>query len=126
MSVPAAFCCLLLLLAVNVIFITVIAFDPKVDATSWGMMLGGLSLAFITLLILGLVWHIKWWQALLSGLGSLLFSAFMLHDMQLIIGGKHKKYSISPDEYICAALILYMDIVNVFTWILGGSGAASS
>lgn len=36
---------------------------------------------------------------------------------QMMMGGKHK-YSISPEEYIFAALNLYMDIVNIFIYIL--------
>lgn len=34
-----------------------------------------------------------------------------------MMGGEHK-YSISPEEYIFAALNLYMDIVNIFIYIL--------
>lgn len=34
-----------------------------------------------------------------------------------MMGGSHK-YSISPEEYIFAALNLYMDIVNIFIYIL--------
>lgn len=40
-------------------------------------------------------------------------------------GGKHK-YSISPEEYIFAALNLYVDIVNIFMYILMLIGAARS
>lgn len=35
----------------------------------------------------------------------------------MMMGGKHK-YSISPEEYIFAALNLYIDIVNIFIYIL--------
>lgn len=35
----------------------------------------------------------------------------------MMMGGKHK-YSISPEEYIFAALNLYVDIVNIFMYIL--------
>lgn len=34
-----------------------------------------------------------------------------------MMGGNHK-LSISPEEYIFAALNLYMDIVNIFIYIL--------
>lgn len=34
-----------------------------------------------------------------------------------MMGGDHK-LSISPEEYIFAALNLYMDIVNIFIYIL--------
>ena len=56
-------------------------------------------------------------------LGALIFSVYLVFDTQLMLGGKHK-YSISPEEYIFAALNLYLDIINIFLYILaivGGS-----
>lgn len=50
-------------------------------------------------------------------LGALLFSAYLVYDTQLMMGGKHK-YSISPEEYVFAALNLYLDIVQIFLYIL--------
>jgi len=38
-------------------------------------------------------------------------------DTQLILGGKHK-YSINPEEYIFAALNLYLDIITIFLLLL--------
>lgn len=35
----------------------------------------------------------------------------------MIMGGNHK-LTISPEEYIFAALTLYVDIVNIFIYIL--------
>lgn len=58
-----------------------------------------------------------------ASLGALLFSVYLVFDTQLMLGGKHK-YSISPEEYIFAALNLYLDIINIFLYILaivGGS-----
>ena len=40
-----------------------------------------------------------------------------------MMGGKHK-YSLSPEEYIFAALNLYLDIINLFLYILRIIGAA--
>ena len=42
---------------------------------------------------------------------------YLVFDTQLMMGGKHK-YSISPEEYIFAALNLYLDIINLFLFIL--------
>jgi len=58
-----------------------------------------------------------------ASLGALVFSCYIVFDTQMMLGGKHK-YSISPEEYIFAALNLYLDIVNLFLYILaivGGS-----
>jgi len=56
--------------------------------------------------------------------GALLFSFYIIYDTQIMMGGKHK-YAISPEEYIFAALNLYLDVINLFLYILmifGGSG----
>ena len=35
----------------------------------------------------------------------------------MMIGGDHK-YSISPEEYIFAAPAIYLDIINIFMYLL--------
>ena len=55
--------------------------------------------------------------------GALVFSLYLVYDTQLMLGGKHK-YALSPEEYIFAALNLYIDVVQLFLYILmivGGS-----
>lgn len=52
-----------------------------------------------------------------ASLGVFIFSMYLIYDTQLMLGGKHK-YSISPEEYIFAALNLYLDIVQIFMYIL--------
>lgn len=58
-----------------------------------------------------------------ASIGALIFSLYLVYDTQLMMGGKHK-YSISPEEYIFAALNLYLDIINIFLYILTIIGAA--
>ena len=48
---------------------------------------------------------------------------YIVFDTQMMLGGKHK-YSLSPEEYIFAALNLYLDVVNLFLFILTIVGAA--
>ena len=38
-------------------------------------------------------------------------------DTQLMMGGG-KKYSLSPEEYVFAALNLYLDIINLFLYLI--------
>lgn len=52
-----------------------------------------------------------------SGFGALLFSFFLLIDTQMIVGGT-RKVQISPEEYILAVITLYMDIIQLFLYIL--------
>ncbi|XP_019726823.1 glutamate receptor, ionotropic, N-methyl D-aspartate-associated protein 1a (glutamate binding) [Hippocampus comes] len=51
-----------------------------------------------------------------ASLGALLFTCFLAVDTQLLLG--NKKLSLSPEEYIFAALNLYTDIINIFLYIL--------
>jgi len=50
---------------------------------------------------------------------------YLVFDTQLMLGGKHK-YALSPEEYIFAALNLYLDIINMFLYILSIVGRARS
>lgn len=47
---------------------------------------------------------------------------FLAYHTQLLIG--NRKYSISEDEYVFAALSLYVDIVQIFLFLLQIVGAA--
>jgi len=49
-------------------------------------------------------------------LGVLLYSIFIIIDTTLICGGK--RYGLSVDDYAFAALILYIDIIQLFLEIL--------
>lgn len=48
---------------------------------------------------------------------------YLVFDTQMMLGGKHK-YSLSPEEYVFAALNLYLDIINLFLFILSIIGQA--
>lgn len=52
-----------------------------------------------------------------SVMGTILFSFYLVYDVQLVIGGKGR-YQLSPDDYIFAALAIYLDIINLFLYIL--------
>mmetsp|Transcript_26392 Transcript_26392/g.62016 ORF Transcript_26392/g.62016 Transcript_26392/m.62016 type:complete len:286 (-) Transcript_26392:75-932(-) len=98
--------------------LTVYAFQTKRDFT----MMGGF---LFSMLFIMLVWGcFRIWfrgpmsDSLYAGAGALLFSFYIVYDVQLIIGGKHKKYQLSPDEYVFAALNVYLDVINLFLYIL--------
>lgn len=81
---------------------------------------GILMAAVIILFIFGIVlmfFHVKVLRLIYACFGAFLFSVYLIYDTQLMVGGEHK-YSISPEEYIFAALNIYMDVVNIFIYIL--------
>lgn len=114
--------------AVICLALTLFAFQTKWDFTMCG---GFLFVCVIVLLIFGLIASImaatgngnRVVNLVYASLGALLFSVYLIYDTQMMMGGKHK-YSISPEEYIFAALNLYVDIINIFVYILTIIGAA--
>jgi len=48
--------------------------------------------------------------------GAVAFSFYIIYDLQMIMGDR--KLSISPEEYIFAALNLYVDIIRIFMELL--------
>ncbi|XP_045464173.1 protein lifeguard 1-like [Harmonia axyridis] len=97
--------------------LTLFAFQTKYDFTMIG---GFLLVCCLILLMLGLVaifFPGKTIRMVYASVGALLFSVYLIYDTQLMMGGEHK-YSISPEEYVFAALNLYMDIINIFIYIL--------
>lgn len=109
--------------AVVAFSLTIFAFQTKWDFT---MMSGGLFVCVIVLFCFGILCaiirsHIL--SLVYACLGALLFALYLVFDTQMMLGGKHK-YSLSPEEYIFAALNLYLDIVNLFLFILSIIGNA--
>lgn len=50
--------------------------------------------------------------------GALLFSMYLVFDTQMIVGGKHSKFRFSLDDYCMAAIMLYLDIIQLFLYLL--------
>ncbi|XP_039999123.1 protein lifeguard 1 [Xiphias gladius] len=50
-------------------------------------------------------------------LGALLYSLFLMIDCQLMMG--MMSFRLDPEEYVNAALLIYLDIVIIFLYLLG-------
>lgn len=61
---------------------------------------------------------VKWMHFGLSVAAVLLFSLYLVYDTQLIMGSSDHKYSYSTDDYVFAAINLYLDIMQLFMHIL--------
>lgn len=104
--------------------LTIFAFQTKIDFTVMGGVLMVCCLVLFLFALALMFFKIPILQLIYAALGAVLFSIYLIYDTQLMIGGNHK-YSISPEEYIFAALNLYLDIVNIFIAILQLIGAAN-
>ncbi|CAF0920741.1 unnamed protein product [Brachionus calyciflorus] len=105
--------------------VTVFAMQTKYDFTkNCGFFLLFLSLAVIGFGIACLfsIRYIPIMQAVYGGLGALLMSLYLAYDTQLVMG--NKKYQLNPEEYINAALQIYLDVCYIFLYILRMMGAS--
>ena len=53
-----------------------------------------------------------------------IYSVFIIYDTQLIAGGRYNE--ISFDDYVIGALMLYVDVVGLFIYIMSLLGSKSN
>ncbi|KAK9840630.1 hypothetical protein WJX81_005654 [Elliptochloris bilobata] len=97
-------------------FVWILATTAGFDFTRTGGFLYIASSAFLLALVVGIFWPNNIYYLIISVVGAVLFSAYLLYDIQLLMGGR--SLEISPDDYIFAATQIYLDIVNIFINIL--------
>ena len=111
-----------------VLGLTLFAVFVPWDITKKGNVLAmiGMVVFFIALVtfFVGFFYVNKWWYLALSVVFALLFSAYLVYDIQMVLG--NKKYSCSPDEYVFASVQIYLDIVMLFLQLLSIIGIAQS
>lgn len=97
--------------------LTVFAFQTKYDFTGAGPYLLAILIGLIFMGIIQIWVRDQLLSTITASIGAILFSFYIIYDTQLMIGNGHK-FSIGPDEYIFAALSLYLDIINLFLYLL--------
>lgn len=78
---------------------------------------GFLLVLLVDLLMLGVFstfYYSHMAQVAYGTLGALLFSLFLMIDVQFMTDGR-----LSPEDYVTAALLIYLDIVLIFLYLLG-------
>uniref|UniRef100_A0A8C4IGU6 Transmembrane BAX inhibitor motif containing 1a n=1 Tax=Dicentrarchus labrax TaxID=13489 RepID=A0A8C4IGU6_DICLA len=113
--------------AVVCIAVTVFCFQTKVDFTKCQGLFCVLGIVvFVTGIITTIVLSFKyilWLHMLYAALGAIAFTMFLAYHTQLLIG--NRKHSISPEEYVFAALSIYVDIIQIFLFLLQIIGAST-
>jgi len=99
--------------------IVLFASQTKYDLTS---MIGYVFIFSMVLMIFGLVaiismvfFKVRFLYLIYAGLAALLFMFYLAIDVQMIMGGR--KFEISPEDHIFAAIQIFLDIIYIF-WML--------
>ncbi|PIO72574.1 hypothetical protein TELCIR_05489 [Teladorsagia circumcincta] len=92
-------------------------------------MMGIMFILSMCLMVFGLVaiisaifFKVKFIYMVYAALASLLFMFYLAIDVQLLMGGR--KYEISPEDHIFAAVQIFLDIVYIFWMLLSLFGSS--
>uniref|UniRef100_A0A915EAG9 Uncharacterized protein n=1 Tax=Ditylenchus dipsaci TaxID=166011 RepID=A0A915EAG9_9BILA len=108
--------------------IIIFASQTKYDLTS---MMGFMFIASMVLMVFGLVaavsmiaFKVRFLYTIYAGLAALLFMVYLAIDIQMLMGGR--KYEISPEDHIFAAIQIFLDIVYIFWMLLSLFGSSNN
>ena len=94
------------------------AVQSKYDYTQYG---NYLIIALFSLILFGFILgftNIPILNTVYSVLGAMIFAFYIVYDTQLIVGGNHRKHQFSTDDYVIASISLYLDIINMFLYLM--------
>ncbi|GLI60681.1 hypothetical protein VaNZ11_002883 [Volvox africanus] len=128
-TVSAMYDTKIVLLAIGITTVVVLgcalfATQSKVDLTIANGLLMSVLLAVLSASLLNLFIRAAWLYVGICVAGVVLFSLYLIFDLQLLMGGH--KYALSPDEYVFASLSIYLDIINIFLYLLQLLGSQDS
>jgi len=101
--------------------LTLYACTTKTDITMWGaaLWIAGWALLTFSLLFFIIAPRNAAYNTVVIAVAVLtivVYGFYLIYDTQLIMGGK--RYELSIDDYVVAALVLYIDIIVLFLKIL--------
>lgn len=98
--------------------LTLFAFTTKMDFTAMGGILFAASLGLMAMGFIGGMAGSTMVNNTLYPLGgACLFGVYLIYDTQLIMGNK-KSRQFELDDYVLAALNIYMDLIELFLFLL--------
>ena len=96
------------------LLLTVYACTTKTDFTLCGSMLFIVSCCLLILSIFAIFF--KFLAVFVATIGIFLYAVYLVYDTQLLLGNKEN--ALDLEDYILGALMLYMDIINMFLYLL--------
>jgi len=96
--------------------ITVYACTTKSDFTICGGAIFMFGFGLFMFGLFAIIFHSRALYMFYCILIVFLFGFYLLFDTQLIMGGK--RYEISEEDYVLGALVLYIDIIMIFIYLL--------
>uniref|UniRef100_A0A4W4ETV4 Transmembrane BAX inhibitor motif containing 1b n=1 Tax=Electrophorus electricus TaxID=8005 RepID=A0A4W4ETV4_ELEEL len=113
--------------AVVCVLVTLFCFQTKVDFTSCTGLFCVLAMVVLVTGIIATVvlsfQYVPWLHMLYAAIGAVVYTLFLAYDTQLLLG--NRSHSLSPEEYVFGALSLYVDVVQIFLFLLQITGSST-
>jgi FtsH-binding integral membrane protein len=113
---PQIVFCGMTMTVVMTITLSVYAYYAKTDFTLMSGLMFCLAITMLLFTICAIIIQSKIFYLFLAALGVFVFSIYIIYDTQLILG-RHK-VRLSCDDYILGVLMLYIDVIALFTDLL--------
>jgi len=97
--------------------LTLYAWQTKIDYTKKGNYLLLSLISLFTLGILNLFLQVQFLHILYPLLGASIFSFYIVYDTQLLLGS-NREIKYTPDDFAFVSISLYLDIINLFIFLL--------
>ncbi|TNV76449.1 hypothetical protein FGO68_gene12603 [Halteria grandinella] len=97
--------------------LTVYAVTTKRDFTMCGGLIWGIATVMIVFSLFSIFFG-RTMSLIYCTLGVIVFAIYLVFDTQLIVGGEGRYAHLNEEDYILGAIILYLDIINIFLYII--------
>uniref|UniRef100_A0A6B2G8I2 Protein lifeguard 3 (Trinotate prediction) n=1 Tax=Myxobolus squamalis TaxID=59785 RepID=A0A6B2G8I2_MYXSQ len=103
-------------------FLILFSCQTRIDFTGWGPYLMSFLIGLMIFGIFSMLLNTYVLSLFYSYLCAILFSFYIIYDVQNIMGGR--KNEIHESEYVLATFNIYIDAIYLFLFVLGISGSS--
>lgn len=98
--------------------LTLFAMQSRFDFTTMWVLPMILAVVLLGLGLASWLTQIKVIHLIYCAFGILAFSVYILIDTQMMIGGRARRYTIAPEDYIYCCLALYIDVSTMLMYVM--------
>merc|ERR1712226_369897 len=100
--------------AIVVIAVALITWFTPLDFTKCMGFMVAILFAWFFVTVFGLAFGLGMSRTLYAGIGVTIFTIFLAIDLKMVVGGG--KYEYGEEDYVFAAINIYLDIINIFIY----------
>lgn len=99
-----------------VLIVSCLVWFTNFDFSKLLPIMGAVLMVWILVIIISRIFGIAWDRTAFAAIGATIFTIFLAVDLKMIMG--NGKFTYGEDDYVFAAINVYLDILNIFLYIL--------